>query len=536
MPSDPNFINGKGRIAADLYSFTKHVDGYDLNHTADQINLIQSGQILGNPSSVEEALINLTTSANTEADQPFLVLGDGYDTWHAANGNINFDKNIPSLDLLLNPIFDAILNGNPLSTKYKRLQRGGVIVLKSGTYVVKSPITIPPGITIIGEGYGTKIINGNNIDFAPTPPKRKTSQTPNSVFLVKRDVNRGSTSDQQNINADSNSFMFQTSTKIMNMVIADNFLQPTVLGDNFWTLPTSITGTHPLIKQENCSNLELYGVYLVGKSLFGNVFPDPSIITSYHAIGLDTSVSNSTYPQSILKIDNCFIDNFAVPILWQGVNGGTDYLEVNNSKIRAFGYLNGDGASVINNSLFKISNCSFSISNNKFNNKGEAYNLINFATKNNPVGEQSHRRNLSSNLLDGFNLNTINNSFVYYTSPNTEDNTPVSSFSNQSVNGFAIHSGPIIRNKFIQIGSNYTVKSNDSIILCSANANKTIILPNTGTMGQEVIIKDSSGNAATYPITINCPTNIDGSTSFVLNQNYACVHLIANDGAGWLIV
>src|SRR5215471_1116967 len=52
-------------------------------------------------------------------------------------------------------------------------------------------------------------------------------------------------------------------------------------------------------------------------------------------------------------------------------------------------------------------------------------------------------------------------------------------------------------------------------------------------VGQEVVVKDIAGNAATYPITVNAaPRNIDGATSVLLDANYQSLRVIW-DGTNW---
>lgn len=535
-PNTPNFKPGQGRIATDLYDFKKHTDGYDFNHDASQIEINDPGSVFGNASNVEDALVNLSMAATAEARQTFLTLGDGYDTWHNANGTTNFDNSVPSLDLLLNPIFNAIINNTSLPIAYQRLKNGGVIVLKSGTYIVKQTINVPAGITIMGEGYGTKIINGTNLDFSYYPPRRKTVQTSAPVFLVKRDLNRDSTSDKQNNNTlYTLPFMFQKVTKFINLLIADNFVQEPVLGDTYWNLPQSIYGySGPTIKQENCSNLELHGVYLVGKSLYGNIFPDPQIITSYYAVLLDTTVSNSNYPQSILKINNCFIDNYAQPVKFNGPNAGNDVLEISNSKIRALGYALGDQYGPTNNAIFNIDNNTINISNNIINNKGSAYLFVYYNSRNDGPNLAPSLGIISSNIIDGIQVNNLFNP-IGYGGTNTAQNNRISMFGNFGFTGFTLTNVPLIRNNVKSVSGTYNVVSSDSILLAAGNT--TINLPSVGTIGQELIIKAPS-TASTNPVTISATmTTIDGSvTSLVINQNNASVTLLASESYGWLII
>ena len=187
----PNFTRGVGRIAVDLYEYESHINGTGDRHNATQIDIQNPSQVYGNPSTVEQALedINSFIVQQINAGEGFVTVGDGYDTYHNQNGTINYDPAIPSLDVLLNPIFTDILNGTPVSANFSRIQHGGIILIKAGTYIVKNTITVPPGITLLGEGYGTKIVNATSLDFSGSPPPvpPKISPTPAPIFSIIAD-------------------------------------------------------------------------------------------------------------------------------------------------------------------------------------------------------------------------------------------------------------------------------------------------------------------------------------------------------------
>ena len=89
--------------------------------------------------------------------------------------------------------------------------------------------------------------------------------------------------------------------------------------------------------------------------------------------------------------------------------------------------------------------------------------------------------------------------------------------------------------------SNYTIDSvtgsPDYVVLCDPSAPITITLP-VPTLGRLLIIKDTSGTAATNNITIapNASEQIEGlSSSYILTTDYGIVRL-TNDGSNWWIV
>jgi hypothetical protein len=65
----------------------------------------------------------------------------------------------------------------------------------------------------------------------------------------------------------------------------------------------------------------------------------------------------------------------------------------------------------------------------------------------------------------------------------------------------------------------------------------SVVLFGSPLEGRRVTVKDGAGNAATYNVTISTSdaTTIDGSLTFVLNNNYASVDLCFN-GTAWNIL
>lgn len=456
MTPPPNFKPGIGRLSTDRYDFQSHLQGQnppgytDFRHTADQTDM--NPPVLGGATTVQSSLENIAAfiASQSGAGQGFVTVGDGYNTWVGTTGSGpgasgNFNINTPSLDTLLNPVFASIVafqtavlaGGNPAPVihGFERIQMGGVIVIKAGTYIVKKTINVPPGITLLGEGYGTKIINATNLNTSTLPPiplapiaiSNATNASPivittvvpvpnlatgdivhisgvvgnltaNSAFTINPFVVTVTGSNSFSLNgttgsgaytpstgfvttikplfkilADNNRgsndfiidtagfFGFERETRILNMVIADNFTEPTILGDVYYKLPQNYTANvggavfNPpgLILQESGSSLVLDQVELIGRN-------GASKWTG-SAIWLDATIPAST--GSNLKILSCLIDGFSVPVVWLNPAGGADYLEVTESKIRA----NGDyvGLSTAGNNTIIITNdCTSKITNN----------------------------------------------------------------------------------------------------------------------------------------------------------------------------
>ena len=81
-------------------------------------------------------------------------------------------------------------------------------------------------------------------------------------------------------------------------------------------------------------------------------------------------------------------------------------------------------------------------------------------------------------------------------------------------------------------GSNYIVQ------VGTRSANQTITMPDPPSLGQRIEIADISGQAATWPITVNCGTKqiLDtAATSYIINRNNAVLEL-SYTGTAWKIV
>ena len=90
-------------------------------------------------------------------------------------------------------------------------------------------------------------------------------------------------------------------------------------------------------------------------------------------------------------------------------------------------------------------------------------------------------------------------------------------------------------------GSTYSVDSGsrpDYVIFCNRAGVITITLSAAAADGRMLMIKDISGAAATYNITIvhNASETIDGSNSYVMNVSYESICLIADASGNWWVV
>jgi hypothetical protein len=343
MPNPPAPFNPatNARIATDLNDFKSHIEGSGFKQNAASIDT-EPG--IGGAVDLQTSLNNLNSfiGASIENGVGYIsVPRDGYNSYTFPSPGFYFNNSIPSLDSFLNPIFNDILTNVALPSAYARIQNGGVVLIPAGTYYVVNPITVPPGITLLGEGYGTKIVNAIRLNLASSPPIVNSGITPQPVFIIAADNNR---SNNDGAVDPTNTFMFGRATQFLNLTICDNFVEPTLLGDLNYVLPQNdgshSTPTVGLIKQNQGSNFVLENVNLVGRVRFSS----GTVVSSatQFAVSLDTTlpITTGTY----LKISNCIIDGFSQPVNFKSKGGCFDYLEISNSKIRAHGYLNGDGS------------------------------------------------------------------------------------------------------------------------------------------------------------------------------------------------
>lgn len=362
MADNPNFNRGIGALTTSRFDFENHLQGKavpdssgshyvaSFRHLASHIDVDTPSLVYGSPSNVQQALEYIKNFIDilSNIGKGFTTVGDGYDAWHNADGSINFDPAVPTLDSYLNPIFTNIVNDGYIPTEFERIRRGGILLVKSGTYVIANTIEVPPGITIMGEGFGTKFVNISSLDIPaigiePTP---KVVGTPAPMFRVLSDLNR-SIHDEP---VDPNLFAFTRATRFINCVICDNFVENPILGAQYYKLPQNTTGNNPLILQESGSNLELVNVTLLGRATFN--FSTVVNEASRFAVQLDSTTPITT--GTILKIDSCFIDGFSQPIEFLSIGGTNDILEIQNSKIRAHGYLNADATANSNNCIINM--------------------------------------------------------------------------------------------------------------------------------------------------------------------------------------
>jgi hypothetical protein len=80
----------------------------------------------------------------------------------------------------------------------------------------------------------------------------------------------------------------------------------------------------------------------------------------------------------------------------------------------------------------------------------------------------------------------------------------------------------------------YTVINEDVVLVTHAGV-FTVNLPVGPLSGYNVFIKDFSGNANTFNITVSSAALIDGSATKIINTTFGAVHVVFN-GTTWAIL
>lgn len=84
----------------------------------------------------------------------------------------------------------------------------------------------------------------------------------------------------------------------------------------------------------------------------------------------------------------------------------------------------------------------------------------------------------------------------------------------------------------------YAVLTTDYIVEVNTGSARTIQLPNAPTTGQQFVIKDVTGTASSFNIsltTVGGAVTIDGATTYTINTNYAAIKVYFN-GTSYFII
>lgn len=286
-----------GMAAVHRHDFRVHTDGTDWRHKADHtdMNPALSGlSNLLNAPTVQGTLEKIATYLS-QMGHGFVSIGiDGY-------SNADFTVNASTT---LYQAFNSAF-------AHDRLKNGGIILVKAGVYHLFSTVTIPAGITIMGEIAGTHIIGSTN-------------ELP--MFVARNSSDRfyqGSTSGGDTYYA---SEPIDTTT-FFNLTLSDNIDGYSKNGSN-----EAITtmATVPMIKCERGARLVCENVTFLGRVTDS---PTAPVACTQRAIGYDALTSAPNDP-TYLRCSNCYFDGMANAVYFDVENGSIDTLRIEKCKAR----------------------------------------------------------------------------------------------------------------------------------------------------------------------------------------------------------
>ena len=306
-PSRPAYV-GSGRaieggaLAARKQDLNAHASGRAFRHNADHVDM--SPQLSGvlADSDVQGTLEKMADLINT-AGQGYITIGDGYD-----EGDYNVGD--PSTPSLHSAFIAAFAN--------TRLQNGGVVLVKAGTYRLENKVSVPTGITIMGEPMGTIIISAITNNQAMFEVDEMPAQ-----YNLGYDDTSPITSD---LSAQFNRFY--------NITLADNLDGYVKVGGNrIPTLDGGVTRV-PFISCKLGSYTVVERVSFIGLSTVGN----PRVVSNR---AIATNVTTPSSKPTTLIVENCYADGVMSAIEFKPTTGARNHLRVINNRFRFTGISTG---------------------------------------------------------------------------------------------------------------------------------------------------------------------------------------------------
>jgi hypothetical protein len=301
-----------GFLAVHKQDFEAHRTGGDWKHKADQINMNPPLPAFSSPQ-VQGTLEAIATFLSGGASS-FLSIGDGY-----ARGDFNVgDSGIPTLEAA----FTAALGST-------RLQNGGTILIKPGTFRVNSTITLPPGISVVGDLAGV-YINNVNVNVP--------------IFKVQRSIKFFKQGEWPTTIGDPQTapelISYQTDVnKFFNLILTDNLSGTTVA-----------MSTVPMIQLERGSNVVIERVTFLGRTRDAAPYE-----ATYR--GIAYTGANPSRP-TMLHVKDCTFDVMKTAVEFTPQEGASDTLRIENCRARTVGE---SGATADNNAF-----CAFNLCNATF--------------------------------------------------------------------------------------------------------------------------------------------------------------------------
>lgn len=295
--------------------FLAHTDGGDWRHTANHLDL--SSPISGlNATTVQEAL-EIIQGIISSTGSGFCSIGDGYQSFGSYNVGVS---------TTLEECFESAFND-------LRLISGGVILVMSGNYQLTTTVSIPPGITIMGE------IGGTMISGVMSNAPMFTVQ----AAVLSRNIGGNSGSGVIPLSVGSNS----EKVKFYNLMLADNL-------EGSSATMTSV----PMISVQKSANFEAERVSFLGKINNGSVL---NRLKTSQAVA--TTSGGITGTSIVLK--ECFADGIKQLLVNSSSAGNADFIAISNCKVRWFGAESSGYSNSADSAIFSTL-CNTSILNSYF--------------------------------------------------------------------------------------------------------------------------------------------------------------------------
>lgn len=310
-----------GFLGTHKQDFNSHWQGGGYRHGALDVDMEPSLTGTFSDPTVQGTLDKLATFVKDNIGG-FISIGDGYTS--GATINIG-DPGITTIEEAFTEAFTKT-----------RLLSGGIILLTAGVYRIKTSITIPAGISVMGELGGTVVVG-------------ETTEQP--MFIISDATNRPS------INEGVGSTIEPIDAcRFFNLMLVDNldgYVES--LGS-----PIATMTTVPMIRCTRGSHLTCDQVSFFGRmeTLTGSGRPKTLAAVGVAAAG--GSVENTT-----LVMQNCVIDNTRIGIDFNPNPSAVDnQVIVEKCKVRFFGTDDSGSVAPKDNCFLSITNGSARIANN----------------------------------------------------------------------------------------------------------------------------------------------------------------------------
>lgn len=323
--TSPDAQNPQGGLkATHKQDFNAHTSGGDWKHDADHI--LMNPQLSQFPHPNVQGTLELLGGFSASQGSGFISIGntsaDGY-----ATGSYNVtDSNS----------FESALNSAFLDD---RLVNGGIILILAGTYRMNSTVTVPPGITLMGEDAGTVVIQEGS---GSAMFKFQSGETYPKL---------GGDSGSGELSLDPGSPL--DASGLVNLILADNL-------DGYLTSggqPISAMPSTPMVQLETGGKLTARHVKFLGRINNGTVAGRNK---TQRAIGTISGSGQGTK----LTLEECFFDGMETAVRFEPLNGDLDHLVVRNCRARTFGTEDAGAPTEKDNCFIALSLCNLRAENN----------------------------------------------------------------------------------------------------------------------------------------------------------------------------